>query len=283
MLPKQLLLDSNVYLARTSTSALPSAPDEAGASSDEDKCRTIASPYSNNTARSLVARLLEEADWDPDHAHTSNWNPFKALICPGDTVVLKPNWVNHQNHSGRGLDCLVTHASVLGAVLDLVLRAEPGKVIVGDAPIQGCDLPKLLELAGYNTLKGHYAHAGAKVEWRDFRRTVVTNPRGVWGRQTGLRPLEDYVLFDLGAESLLDPIAGNSERFRSLQYDPDLMRQAHAPGLHRYQIAREIIEADVVINIPKLKGHKKACVTGALKNLVGIIRPQLATEYVRVP
>ena len=27
---------------------------------------------------------------------------------------------------------------------------------------------------------------------------------------------------------------------------------------------------DLVVNLPKLKTHKKACVTGALKNLVGI-------------
>ena len=43
-----------------------------------------------------------------------------------------------------------------------------------------------------------------------------------------------------------------------------------APGRHRYLIAREIIEADLVINLPKLKTHKKSGVTGALKNLIGI-------------
>ena len=41
-------------------------------------------------------------------------------------------------------------------------------------------------------------------------------------------------------------------------------------GRHRYLVARELIEADVVFNVPKLKTHKKAGVTGALKNLVGI-------------
>ena len=217
-----------------------------------------------------MARLFEEADWDPDHAHTANWNPFKELICPGDTVAVKPNWVHHENHSGQGLDCMVTHASVLGAVLDLVLRAQPGKVIVGDAPIQGCDLPKLMEAAGYSALKQHCAQAGAPVEWRDLRCTVLANLGGVWDRQAGLRPLEDYVLFDLGVESLLEPIVKDAERFRVTMYNPDLMRQTHGPGRHQYLIAREVIEADVVINLPKLKTHKKAGITGALKNLVGI-------------
>jgi len=84
-------------------------------------------------------------------------------------------------------------------VLELVLQAQPGKVVVGDAPIQGCDLPKLMAAAGYVDLQRHYAQAGVQVEWRDFRRTVLANPEGIWDRQTGLRPLEDYVLFDLGA------------------------------------------------------------------------------------
>ena len=270
MISEQVLLNSNVYLARTGVGALPNAPAEVGTSRDGEECRAIASPYSGNTARSLVARLLEDAGWNSDNAHTSNWNPFGALIRPGATVAIKPNWVYHDNHSGQGMDCLVTHASVLGAVLDWVLRAKPGKVVVGDAPIQGCDLPRLMEVAGYNTLKQHYAQTSIPVEWRDFRRTVLANPRGVWDRQTDVRPLDDYVLFDLGVESLLEPISRDADRFRVTMYNPDLMRQTHAPGRHQYLIAREVIEADVVINLPKLKTHKKACVTGALKNLVGI-------------
>ena len=35
-------------------------------------------------------------------------------------------------------------------------------------------------------------------------------------------------------------------------------------------VDQAIIDADLVINVPKLKTHKKAGVTGALKNLVGI-------------
>lgn len=265
-----LLTNSNVYLVRMGRGALPNRHSNVGASRGREDLQTVASPYANNTARSLVARLFEEAGWDSDHAHTTAWDPLGELIRPGDTVVLKPNWVFHDNHSGQGMDCMVTHASVLGAALDLVLRAKPGKVIVGDAPIQGCDLSKLMEAAGNSALMQLYTKAGAPFEWRDFRRTVLANPDGVWDRQTNLRPLADYVLFDLGVESLLEPIVRDADRFRVTMYNPDLMRQTHAPGRHQYLIAREVIEADVVINLPKLKTHKKTCVTGALKNLVGI-------------
>jgi uncharacterized protein (DUF362 family)/Pyruvate/2-oxoacid:ferredoxin oxidoreductase delta subunit len=40
---------------------------------------------------------------------------------------------------------------------------------------------------------------------------------------------------------------------------------------HRYEIARAVHEADVVINLPKLKTHGMMTVTGAVKNLFGCI------------
>src|ERR1019366_3386117 len=84
------------------------------------------------------------------------------------------------------------------------------------------------------------------------------------------REKADYVLFDLARDSLLEPLATEAGKFRVTMYNPDLLSSTHAPGRHRYLIARELMQADVVINLPKLKCHKKTCVTGALKNLVGI-------------
>src|SRR5690606_20304953 len=39
---------------------------------------------------------------------------------------------------------------------------------------------------------------------------------------------------------------------------------------HEYRLARTPLDADVFINLPKLKTHKKVGITVALKNLVGI-------------
>ena len=73
------------------------------------------------------------------------------------------------------------------------------------------------------------------------------------------------MLFDLGEESLLEPISETQGAFRVTCYDPRRMIRTHTLGRHRYLVAKEIIEADVVINLPKLKTHKKAGVTCALK------------------
>jgi hypothetical protein len=78
------------------------------------------------------------------------------------------------------------------------------------------------------------------------------------------------VLFDLKQNSHLEPIATDWKKFRVTQYDPKIMLRHHRPGLHKYLVAREVIDADVVINLPKLKTHMKAGLTGSLKNLVGI-------------
>jgi hypothetical protein len=47
------------------------------------------------------------------------------------------------------------------------------------------------------------------------------------------------------------------------------MRRYHGDGRHRYLIPRGVLEADVVINMPKPKAHRKAGVSIAMKNMVG--------------
>jgi len=65
----------------------------------------------------------------------------------------------------------------------------------------------------------------------------------------------------LGVDNLLEPIAQDAARFRVTMYNPELMRQTHAPGRHQYLIAREIIEEDVAISLPKLKDRNESGLT----------------------
>ena len=197
--------------------------------------------------------------------------PLAGVVPPGARVLVKPNWVSHHNQGTGGFEPLVTHGSLVRAVAEAALRAGAGRVLVGDAPLQGCDFPELLRRSG---LEG-WGEALAAREPRfagveDFRRTRAVFRAGVREAREEQRPLEEFVLFDLGRESLLEPVTEPRPAFRVTQYDPRLMARTHAPGRHRYLVAREAVEADVVINLPKLKTHKKAGVTCALKNLIGI-------------
>jgi hypothetical protein len=53
-------------------------------------------------------------------------------------------------------------------------------------------------------------------------------------------------------------------------YDMAETNDRHTGKRHEYLLCRTPMEADVLINLPKLKTHKKVGVTCALKNLVGI-------------
>jgi uncharacterized protein (DUF362 family) len=207
---------------------------------------------------------------DGSNFGSSHWNPLGSLISAGSKVVLKPNWVLHANKSGYGMDCLVTHTTVIEAVLEYVALARPGIVVLGDSPVQGCDFEALRTGCAVDQMASRFRERGMNLSICDFRRTLL--PGGNLGRAKieGVRGLEHFILFDLNRESLLEPLAQDARKFRVTMYDPDLMFKTHCPGRHQYLIAREIIEADTILNLPKLKSHKKACLTGALKNMVGI-------------
>ncbi|MGC1650934.1 MAG: DUF362 domain-containing protein, partial [Candidatus Sulfotelmatobacter sp.] len=224
----------------------------------------------HTVALAAMRELFRVWGLDAEHFGSAAWNPLEKFVCADSRVVLKPNWVLHWNKSGAGMDCMVTHAAVIEAGLEYLALAHPGSVVVGDAPVQGCNFGELRRICEIDAIVGRFRSRGMDVDIRDFRRTVLPGGKMGAARIEGNRGLEHFVLFDLKRESLLEPLAPQAEKFRVTMYNPDLMHRTHSPGHHEYMIAREIIEADTILNLPKLKTHKKACVTGALKNLVGI-------------
>jgi uncharacterized protein (DUF362 family) len=218
------------------------------------------------TLAGAVERLAADLNWS-----AAGKGPFAALIKRGARVLIKPNWVLHHNQSDGGMDPMITHPSVIKAVVHAVLQAEPAEVVVGDAPIQTCDFAKLLEVGDLATWADELKKSDSRFKGvKDFRRTTSTYVNGVRVADENVLPEDEFVLFDLGAESLLEPITDEKDDFRVTCYDPRLMAKTHGRGRHRYLVARDVIAADVVINLPKLKTHKKAGITCALKNLIGI-------------
>ena len=197
--------------------------------------------------------------------------PFAKVIPAGARVLIKPNFVMHENQGSGGIEPLVTHPSLVRAATEAALHAGASQVMVGDAPVQGCDFDSLLSATGLDL----WAAGLMKTEPRfkgvhDFRRTTCVFVNGVRVASENLQDEDRFVLFDLGNESLLEPVTDDRASFRVTCYDPRLMAKTHAPGRHQYLIARDVLEADVIINLPKLKTHKKAGITCALKNLIGI-------------
>lgn len=219
-----------------------------------------------DSVSAALGRLADTLDWC-----RPGRGPLGGVIAPGARVLVKPNFVLHRNEGTGGMEPMVTHASLVRAAVAAALAAGAGEVTVGDAPLQSCAFDALLAATGLDLWAAGLAAREPRFRGiRDFRRTTCTVALGVRHAAEELQPEQRFVAFDLGTDSLLEPITDPRRPFRVCWYDPRPMARAHAPGRHHYLVAREVLEADVVLNLPKLKTHKKAGLTCALKNLIGI-------------
>jgi uncharacterized protein (DUF362 family) len=183
-------------------------------------------------------------------------------------VFLKPNWVKHSTRPTDAI-CLRTHENFILATVEVLLPMQPASIVIGDAPIQGCKWGQMILPEFENAVSQLSKTSGIPIEIKDLRRLTLdltaANPL------QSKRSLDDFVIFDLGKKSYLEPITkGGRNRFRVTHYNPDRFNESHRPGMHKYCITKELFEADVVISLPKVKTHEKAGITNALKNLVGL-------------
>ena len=171
--PSAILRASAVALAHRNTATayppLSAAPFHPGEAYPE-YCGPVAG--APNAAYAMVRDALRDLGLDAARFGTPEWNPVGDLVAPGGNIVVKPNWVLDRHETDGGTDELVTHASVLRAVLDYVWLARPGRVVVGDAPLQLCDFAALPRL-GFDRVADHFAATGRAVTVKDFRRTVM--------------------------------------------------------------------------------------------------------------
>lgn len=186
----------------------------------------------------------------------------------GKKVLIKPNWVNHSKSASDEI-CLRTHDRFTLAVLKIILEKSPAEVVIGDAPIQGCRWDKMITADLLESVALLSRQFKIPVRIIDFRRVTFDPARN--NLLTERNPISDYVIFDLGRKSYLEPITlpGRS-RFRVTNYNPDRFNESHKPGMHKYCITRELFDADIVLSLPKIKTHQKAGITAALKNIVGL-------------
>lgn len=227
--------------------------------------------HEQNEVYDMVRECLSLYGLDKEKFGTKDWNPFSNIIKEGNTVLIKPNLVLHKNLSGCGEDCLYTNPSVVAAVVDYVIIAlnGTGKIIVGDAPVQECNFERLVYDSGYHNLIKYYKSKGINIELIDFRniKTYVKN---------GIRYLQDNegqdgVIVKLNKQSAFDSL--DNQRISGLRitnYDPRIIQKHHDKYHHEYKVTQSVLDADVIINIPKPKTHRKAGVTISLKNMVGI-------------
>lgn len=202
-----------------------------------------------------------------------DWNPLGEFINPGDKVLLKPNFVLHENKSGNSIKSVITHGSVIRAVLDYVIIAlkEKGEIFVADAPQYDADFDKIIDVSGTrDVIEALRPRTDIPISLIDLRVEKAVEKDGLVVDRIKLRgDPHGYIPIDLGDKSHIN-IVSHKKLIRGSDYDGIETIQHHNKSKHEYYIPKTILNADVFINIPKLKTHRKCGVTICLKNLIGI-------------
>jgi uncharacterized protein (DUF362 family)/NAD-dependent dihydropyrimidine dehydrogenase PreA subunit len=153
-------------------------------------------PATYETVRKAVDRALE----------------LFPLELQGKRVLIKPNVLR----SSEAKEAIVTHPSVLRAVVDKVESMKPATIIVGDNP----------GLFNYGANEECFTTTG---------------------------------LMD-AAKGYYENIGNDSQQ---VAFNPDFL-----PSV---TVSRIVLEADVIISLPKFKTHGLTVVTGAIKNSYGFL------------
>lgn len=189
-------------------------------------------------------------------------------------IVIKPNWVHHEVSSSFPIRALVTSSELVEAAIEACLARYPNarEISVGDVPLQSCNFERLVVQAGVDRLIRKYATRRQPViTFRDWRRERFALRNGYLTRSSGgdFGDPNGYREVALDAVSHLEPLSHGRARFGVADFEPDDLQSHQRAGHHRYLIAGTVLASDLVINLPKMKTHQKAGLTGALKNLVG--------------
>lgn len=185
----------------------------------------------------------------------------------GKKVLLKPNWVKH-NSNPQDEICLCTHPNFILAFVEILIEWRPNSILIADAPVQGCNWSKLLTQDFLDRVGQLSQSSGVDISIKDFRRVAFSPETNQL--EADKKPLDDYIIFDVAEKSYLEDITSDKNLFRVTSYDPDRLAESHHKGMHKYCIAKDVFDYDVIITLPKIKTHQKSGLTNSMKILVGI-------------
>lgn len=196
-----------------------------------------------------------------------------AAVLPTDTVVLKPNFVQEKRERDEDWDYVITHPTIITALVELLapILANKGKLLVVDSPMTPACFDKILEHMPVQKWREICLQHNVKFdvldlrdeEWKQSKNHVTLERKKLSGDPCG------KVLINLRNETseFYDkPI----KKLYGADYNTDETNRAHNGEDNLYSLSGTIMQADVIINLPKLKCHKKGGITCCLKNMIGI-------------
>lgn len=204
------------------------------------------------------------------------WNPLGEIINQGNTILIKPNMVKESHlEKSNDYEYVITHGSVIRAICDYVIIAldGQGKIIFADSPETDANFELICERNGLIKLINYYKSKFSYIDFSliDLRKEQWLKEDGVIVKSWKLEgDPQGYTTIPLNEHSeFIDHIS--SQDYYGATFDKAETQRHHHGHIHEYLISSSVLTADVIINIPKLKTHKKSGITCCLKNLVGII------------
>ncbi len=225
----------------------------------------------HNGCYGKVRELFYKLGMDLGHYGKASWDPLSEVIKPGDNVLIKPNFVSHRNRADS-IEAIITHGSVIRAVVDyayIALKAR-GSLTIGDASYIDTDFDKIVKITGIDRVASYYSNNGnIKINILDLRKEQGSIKLGRLKKAPLPGDPLGYSVVDLKKDSM-HFASGDNGKFRNAYYNKHETAKHHNKERNEYYISNTVLNADVIINMPKLKTHGKTGISCSLKNLVGI-------------
>jgi uncharacterized protein (DUF362 family) len=126
----------------------------------------------DNAVDRTVRELFRLLASDAERFDTALWNPLGWLVKPGDVVFIKPNMIAHKHLDTDEWEYVITHGSVLRAVIDYVYVAlrGTGRIVIGAGPQTDSDFDRTVARKGLGDIQDLYRRE------RDFAIEIVDLP-----------------------------------------------------------------------------------------------------------
>ena len=109
---------------------------------------------------------------DDKNFNKPNWNPLRSVINPRETVLIKPNLVSHSHQYNVDWEYVITHGSVIRAIIDYVYIAleGAGRVIIADGPQTNSVIDVIKQRIGIEAIQELYwKKKNFNIEFSDLR------------------------------------------------------------------------------------------------------------------
>ena len=198
-------------------------------------------------------------------------NPLNDLINNGDKVLIKINMVTSSNGA-------YTEPAVIRPLVEMAVKAGANHIQIGDGGV-GMDscrgTMECFEKTNYksfvNDLKSIYS--GIAIELVDFNNKNKWQWINLYNKSSFAG--SGYTDAHLGSPDLSKPLADTDYYKTTDRFGKNPQGQP----MGWYAISEYILDADVIINVPKLKVHSQMILTNAIKNHVGSTIEDTRTGY----